>query len=707
MDKITDSRLKYLKAKSVWPSILYLFSSLIMGAIVVVIATAAVVCYIVESNYVKFRDQVLILEESINDSVASGEDYGKIIADIQREIYHPEAISITDKDNNSKVSYGEKFEISKDVAIDKDNINVINITVIPDELRTNKAGDKIAVSISDILQKTWVIPLEDEEVLNVDNLGKSIYELNYWIKAKLRDGDNIYVKFKQNIIYNDLIAVMITAAFAGIIFVLMVFSHFINMIKNISDQKYVLKLLLKDPITGGKNFLAYENEAKKRLSSHFYLKNSFAVIDLSFGRYQNYCTLYGVPEGEKLLIAMDRYLQRVCGRGEICARVTKADFVLLVKLEPGNNSQARLVDRLNDIIEHMPERLKNQEYSNVRDLKGLNNVKLKAGIYILEPVIYSTINGSILKSGLSVVDTTINRDWQVRRRKNNLDIEQLYIKAGMAKQGILEDSGLKVYNHDMWEKELWEQKVEEKMQEALDNEEFQVYIQPKYNPVSEELVGGEALVRWISPTEGFIPPGKFIPIFEKNGFVTQLDDYMISHTAKLQAKWLEDGKKIVPISVNVSRAHFAQVDLADHIKDLVDVYSLPRKYIEIELTESAFFDDKKILLSTVKQLQEYGFDVSMDDFGSGYSSLNSLKDLPLNVLKLDAEFFRGDDFDTRGEIVVSKAISLAKQLDMKIVAEGVEKKEQVDFLAGQDCDMIQGYYYAKPMPANEYEGRMK
>ena len=246
----------------------------------------------------------------------------------------------------------------------------------------------------------------------------------------------------------------------------------------------------------------------------------------------------------------------------------------------------------------------------------------------------------------------------------------------------------------------------EKMLDALGAEEFKVYIQPKYNPSTNELEGGEALVRWDSPTEGFISPGRFIPIFEKTGFITKLDDYMISHTAALQAKWLQEGKKIVPISINVSRAHFAEPNLAEHIKDLVDQYPLPHEYIEIELTESAFFDDKKALLTTVRKLQSYGFEVSMDDFGAGYSSLNSLKDLPLDVLKLDADFFRGDAFAGRGEIVVSEAISLAKQLNMKIVAEGIEKKEQVDFLAKHKCDMIQGFYFDKPMPADEYVSRM-
>ncbi len=188
--------------------------------------------------------------------------------------------------------------------------------------------------------------------------------------------------------------------------------------------------------------------------------------------------------------------------------------------------------------------------------------------------------------------------------------------------------------------------------------------------------------------------------------ITEIDHYMLAHVAADQKRWLDAGFKCVPISVNVSRAHFIESDLAEQIRDIVDAATCPHELIEIELTESAFFDDKKALIETINRLKGYGFAVSMDDFGAGYSSLNSLKDMPLDVLKLDADFFRGTSDDGRGEIVVSEAIRLAKNLNMRIVAEGVEVKEQVDFLASEGCDMIQGYYYAKPMPGTDYEQRM-
>ena len=281
----------------------------------------------------------------------------------------------------------------------------------------------------------------------------------------------------------------------------------------------------------------------------------------------------------------------------------------------------------------------------------------------------------------------------------------MYNMAATARASITDDnkSGVASFTQEMLENIVWERKVMNDMDEALLNHDFKVYLQPKYSTGNEELAAAEALVRWVHKTEGFVPPYRFIPILEANGAIMKLDDYMVSEVARLQANWLAQGKTIVPVSVNISRVHFMREDLAEHICQLVDAYHVPHEYIELELTESAFFDDKKTLIKIVNRMKELGFVISMDDFGAGYSSLNSLKELPVDVVKLDAEFFRGNDEAGKGKIIVSEAISLAKKLDMKIVAEGIETKEQVEFLANENCDFIQGYYFAKPMPVEEFE----
>lgn len=686
MSKVTDRKIKSMRNRSVWPSILFFITSLVISAVLVAVIVSAIGTYIIESGFVNSRNNAVMLRDGIEEKVLAGESYEDIFASMQKEINRPIAVNIIDKDDNSVAFYGELLDQESATVFDEDMDISIRLFSDDDDMKADKTTKEISISLTQ-LKKNIATRFADESATDEQmarSLSKEIYNIEYWISCSIKDRDEkVYVKCQQKIYFNDLVMMIVFSAIAGVIFIILITIYFISAVSSVVRQRYLLKLLLQDPLTGGNNFLAFSSFTTKTLASVFHKKTEYALIDLSLLKYQNYCTLHGTEAGEALLQTIEWSLKKCIHRGESFARVSNADYILLLKCD---FDEDEMVSRVNVILEKLSLMMGSYTMKGSPMVDNSHNLKFKAGLYFIAPA------------------TT--PETKERRSKKNIDVNQLYIKAGIAKQSLADESGLVVYNHEMWEKELWEQKVEATMQEALDKKEFQVYIQPKYHPSTEELVGGEALVRWISPTEGFISPGKFIPIFEKTGFVTKLDDYMISHTAELQANWLNEGKKIVPISVNVSRAHFAQPDLAEHIRDLVDAYPLPHKYIEIELTESAFFDDKKALLTTVKRLQEYGFEVSMDDFGSGYSSLNSLKDLPLNVLKLDAEFFRGDDFDTRGEIVVSEAISLAKQLNMRIVAEGVEKKEQVDFLAEQDCDMIQGYYFAKPMPANEYESRM-
>ena len=312
----------------------------------------------------------------------------------------------------------------------------------------------------------------------------------------------------------------------------------------------------------------------------------------------------------------------------------------------------------------------------------------------------------IFEAGVDIIRPEENNGVIVRRTE--CSIEKAYNNActAITAQGETDPGGVFIFDDKLLEEQRWFDIVQEHQMKAIVNHEFEVYYQPKYDPKTLELGGAEALIRWNSPEYGFVSPGRFIPIFEKNGFITEIDHFMISNVAANQRMWLDMGYKVGCVSVNVSRAHFAEKDLALQIRDMVDAAGCPHNLIEIELTESAFFDDQNAMIETIKALKSFGFKVSMDDFGAGYSSLNSLKDMPLDVLKLDAGFFRGDKAGDRGQIVVSETIKLAKNLKMKTVAEGVDEKEQVEFLASQGCDLIQGYYFAKPMPKAEYAAKL-
>lgn len=442
--------------------------------------------------------------------------------------------------------------------------------------------------------------------------------------------------------------------FAAIVLILVFSSGVIFITSIIRRSRYANRIIYTDPVTGGFNRDYFIDCGLNSIKQ----KKRYAVVRFKLEKYGNYCTAYGLKQGEKLLENIYWIAKECLSKKEIIAHLEDADFAMVLQYTDNRQLETRLKEMTAGFNTCWSDR----------------HLSFAAGVY---PV-----------------------------QSKRADMSDILTSAGLAlAKAEKQNAAIVWFNDEMKAEQLWERHVEDDMEKALARHEFQVYLQPKYSTKKEKLAAAEALVRWLHPDLGFISPGKFIPIFETNGFILQLDDYMLREIARLQAQWLKEGKQLVPISVNVSRAHFSMDDLAEHICSIVDEYKVPHKYIELELTESAFFDDKATLLMTVKKLKAYGFKISMDDFGAGYSSLNSLKELPLDIIKLDAEFFRGIDDVKRANAIVGDTIALAKKLGMEIVAEGIETREQVDFLAGQDCDLIQGFYFAKPLPVAEFTKR--
>lgn len=261
------------------------------------------------------------------------------------------------------------------------------------------------------------------------------------------------------------------------------------------------------------------------------------------------------------------------------------------------------------------------------------------------------------------------------------------------------DSWLAIYDESFNEKQRREKDISDRMEAALADGQFDVFIQPQFHHATSQLVGGEALVRWIDPQKGLILPNEFIPIFEKNGFITKLDEYVWERTAQYLNEWIKCGIEPVPISVNVSREDTNCPDLCKKLVDIVEKYSIPINLFRLEITESLFAQDTKRLVSVVEQLHEAGFLIEMDDFGSGYSSLNILKDVPVDILKLDMRFFTGNDNLGRGGMIINAVMRMSRWLNIPVVAEGVEIRDQAEFLLSVGCPTIQGYIYEKPLPA--------
>ena len=259
-----------------------------------------------------------------------------------------------------------------------------------------------------------------------------------------------------------------------------------------------------------------------------------------------------------------------------------------------------------------------------------------------------------------------------------------------------------IFGEKMRRQLMRERQVENDIVGALENGELVLYIQPKVNMSTGRIIGGEALVRWLHPEKGLVPPGEFIPVLEKNGFIINVDEYIWEKVFAYLGKLKEEGRELVPISINVSRLHAYDTQLAENLIRLREKYDIPAEYVPLELTESAFLEDEKGMYQRMENLRSQGFLVSMDDFGTGYSTMNMLKNQTLDEIKIDREFIRDLEKD-KSQIIIRNTIAMLQQLGVHIVIEGVETEEQKEFLLGCNCTDVQGFLFYRPMPVEEFD----
>ena len=264
---------------------------------------------------------------------------------------------------------------------------------------------------------------------------------------------------------------------------------------------------------------------------------------------------------------------------------------------------------------------------------------------------------------------------------------------------------LMVFDDDMRERELFQQRLLNDLRRAVEEHQFIVYFQPKYNIQCDppRLASAEALIRWRHPELGMISPGTFVPLFERNGLIHVADNYVWEQTVRQIAAWKEKLGMTLPVSVNLSRTDIFDPMLEKNLLHLVESNGLTPKDLKLEVTESAYTDNAEQLVSVIESLRGYGFEIEMDDFGSGYSSLNMLSSLPIDVLKMDMRFIQNVREDVREFRLVELILDIARYLDVPVVAEGVETAEQLALLRKAGCELVQGYYFSKPVPPEEFE----
>ncbi|KJF65091.1 diguanylate phosphodiesterase [Clostridioides difficile] len=424
-------------------------------------------------------------------------------------------------------------------------------------------------------------------------------------------------------------------------------------------EDYLKKIAYTDPLTGADSIDKFKINSNK-----LFVKNNpeeYALFYIDVDKFKYINDMFGYDMGNDTLIHISNTIASELKEDEIFARVSADHFVFLIKYKTDDDIKTRL----------------NNIYNKVQIL---SNPKINYYKLILDCGIYKI-------------------------SKSDNDINTIMDRANTARKTIKggHKNSFAFYDKEMHKKILKEKEIENSMVDALNNGEFIVYFQPKYSLSDYQIIGAEALVRWDNPQKGLIPPIEFIPVFERNGFIVNIDFYVFEEVCKKIREWMDEGQKVVPISVNLSRMHFVNSNFIEKFKLIVDKYKIPTRLIELELTETAVLDNIEGLLDTMNNLKEKGFVISMDDFGTGYSSLNLLKELPVDILKLDRAFFTEKDESNNEKIVISNVIKMAKELKMKVISEGVETISQVEFLKQIGCDMVQGYLFSKPMPVKEFE----
>lgn len=422
--------------------------------------------------------------------------------------------------------------------------------------------------------------------------------------------------------------------------------------------------VIQDSLTGLDRYENFLEKLQKAIDNVGERRISVVYTDIKHFKYIN--DTYGYQVGDALLqdFVNDMLVDNdtlIC-----CSRVYSDNFVA---------------------ANYMPDGVTNEEFKELIGKMNLERENCFREKYLNSRLQFCT--------GISVVD----------KNSRSLDAETVVSNANLARKVAkeLEEDCCVMFDHSMMEGIKREVEITSQVPKAIANSEFKVYYQPKVATETLELIGAEALVRWQKPDGSFIYPDQFIPFVERSGQIVDVDNYVYREVFRFLSKRIAAGKKVVPISLNVSRVHLNKMDILEYVNGLFEEYKVPVDLVEFELTESIYLDNTEKALELVNGLHNIGVKVSMDDFGSGYSSLNLLSRLPIDVIKLDKVFLKDDNLQESDKIIISCVVDMAKKLRIVSLCEGVETIEQSDYLKEIGCQIQQGYYFSKPVPQEQFE----
>ncbi len=448
------------------------------------------------------------------------------------------------------------------------------------------------------------------------------------------------------------ISIVLSVTFSTLLIYILLLRR--NSLKNIETVAY------KDRMTGVSNLVKFKIDLAEIFENNNLDLSKYALLKLDIENFKAINEVFGFDTGNKVICKTADILSEIKGDIFELARIGTDEFIIFTEnqvIEDFLSQQNLLSDGIKKDIPEIKKHLFTFRY----------------GRYFVEP--------------------------------EELNVDEMVNKVSMAHSFAKSQAGTLIWDYDeKFKQHLIElTEITNKMKGSLINNEFKLYLQPKYNMTDEKIVGAEALVRWIEPDGNMIYPGEFIPLFEKNKFIVELDIYMFRSACMFLKKRIQNNQQVIPISINFSRLHLENPNFVQQLINIALTFDVPTNYIEIELTETTVIEHQDKLSGILSQLKSAGFHVSIDDFGSGYSSLGMLKEFIFDVVKLDRSFFTSINSDDLSDIVVEGIISLVHSLGSTIVAEGIETKEQIDILKEINCDIVQGYYYSRPINTNDFE----
>lgn len=416
---------------------------------------------------------------------------------------------------------------------------------------------------------------------------------------------------------------------------------------------------LYDPLTGLYSLKAFKEKVRQFLDNNPEGKYSILCTDVAhFERVNN---LYGMARADRMLLTMANMLPRFSEGVKLCCRSMADHFLVLQCYEDEEQLRRELQCLCLDFRKMVKE-----EYPDTSSRLGL-------GVYLITDL--------------------------------QEDVDRMVERVNVARKAIQISHGdsLIFYDPRVFQKVERVKEIENSMQDAMDKEEFRVFIQPKYDLKNDQISGAEALCRWVKMDGSMVYPDEFIPVFEEDGFIADLDYYMLEKVCQMIMRRIEEGRNCVCISINQSRVLLKDKEYVRKIEDILKRYQIPSELIELELTERIFQDDLTEFAQTMSELKKLGIRWSIDDFGTGYSSLNLLKELPVDIIKIDKSFLDESETSKASRVIIRKTVELTRELDKHVVCEGVETESQAEYLRDICCDMAQGYLYARPMPMKDFE----